>query len=259
MQLRRMERDLPEPAPLQLLKKASARVEAAAAMFLQPEKLPSAAPYVPRLRTLTALRAALPHCKGCDLHCAATQAVCGTGSAHPLVMLVGEMPGDADDKAGVPFTGPAGKLLHGILSELQIDPENLYLTTAVKHFSFQQRGKARVSQTPRASEINACKPWLLAEIDALRPEVIVCLGAVASRSLLGPGFALMRQRGQLIQSSHAPHVIATIHPSAVLRAGGRAGSGDAAAEEARYRLLSLLRQDLAFACTIAGRAALKRA
>jgi uracil-DNA glycosylase family protein len=259
MALRRMERELPEPADLQLLKKASARVEDAAAIFLQPEKLPSAAPYVPARHTMTALREALPRCKGCDLHCAATQAVCGTGSTHPLMMLIGEMPSDADDKLGIPFSGPAGKLLHSILDELRIEPDDVYLTTAVKHFSFEQRGKARVSQAPRAVEVNACKPWLLAELDALRPEVIVCLGAVASKSILGSGFALMRQRGQLIDSPHAPHVIATVHPSAVLRAQGRADAADTAAEEAHYRLLSLLKQDLAFAYTVARHAALKRA
>lgn len=259
MTLRRMEHELPESAPLQLLKKASARVEEAATMFLQPEKLPTAAPYIPAHHTLNALRQALPYCKGCDLHCNATQAVCGTGSAHPLLMLVGEMPSDVDDKLGIPFSGPSGKLLHGILDELQIEPDDLYLTTAVKHFSFTQRGKARVTQTPRAAEINACKPWLLAEIDALRPAVIVCLGAVASRSLLGPGFPLMRQRGQLIDSPHAQHVIATVHPSAVLRAQGRADAGDPAGEEARYRLHALLKQDLAFAYTVARHAALKRA
>jgi len=262
MALRRMEHELPElaqEAPLQLLKKASARVEDATATFLQPERLPSATPYIPAHHTLTALREALPRCEGCDLHCNATRAVCGIGSTHPLMMLVGEMPGDVDDKLGVPFSGPAGKLLHNILDELQIETDDLYLTTAVKHFRFQQHGKARVSQTPRAAEINACKPWLLAEIDALRPTVIVCLGAVASKSLLGPGFALMRQRGQLIDSPHAQHLLATVHPSAVLRAQGRADAGDPSAGESSYRLYSLLKQDLAFAYTVAHHAALKRA
>jgi uracil-DNA glycosylase family protein len=133
------------------------------------------------------------------------------------LMLIGEQPGDREDREGKPFVGPAGAVLDGLLEELGIPRASLYMTNAVKHFKFVQRGKLRLHQSPRMSEITACRPWLLAEIAALRPRVILCLGASASKSLLGSAFALMQHHGQEMQSPHADHVFATIHPSAVLR------------------------------------------
>ena len=164
-------------------------------------------------------------------------------------MLVGEQPGDQEDRQGKPFVGPAGRVLDEVLEELGIDRGSVYVTNAVKHFKFVQRGKLRLHQNPRMSEIMACRPWLLAEIDAVRPRVILCLGASASKSLLGGTFALMRDHGKVLATSFAEHVVATIHPSAVLRARD---------QQSGEQLRSFLRDDMriayqtAMAATTAG-------
>lgn len=235
-------RNLPEVSLLPtLITQSASRVNT---MVKAQEAKPSAAPFVPSDHTLPLIQAALPSCKGCDLYLHATQAVPGVGPSPKTehkpatLMLVGEQPGDQEDLKGVPFVGPAGRILDKVFEELQITRESIYLTNAVKHFKFVQRGKLRLHQNPRMSEISACRPWLLAEIDAVRPKVILCLGASASKSLLGGTFALMRDHGKVLSTAYADQVIATIHPSAVLRAR------DQASGEELYRFL---RDDMALA------------
>ena len=177
----------------------------------------SAAPFVPAEHKLPVLDAAMPRCKGCDLYLHATQVVPGAGSSRAKLMLVGEQPGNEEDKQGAPFVGPAGGVLRRAMHELHIKPADVYVTNAVKHFKFVERGKRRIHETPRASELNACRPWLAAEIDAVKPRVILCLGASAAKSLLGPKFSLLKERGHVHSSPLAERVFATIHPSAVLR------------------------------------------
>ncbi len=208
--------NLPEVALLpNLMTSAAKRVEG---MVATQSAKPSAAPFVPVTHSLQAIRQALPACKGCDLYCHATQAVPGRGSAHAALVMVGEQPGDQEDQQGLPFVGPAGGVLRKAMAEAGVADEDVYMTNAVKHFKFVQRGKLRLHQNPRMSEITACKPWLLAELDALKPRLVLCLGASAAKSLLGGTFALMRDRGKLLSTPYAEHVMATIHPSAVLRA-----------------------------------------
>src|SRR5205814_2944072 len=151
---------------------------------------------------------------------AATQTVFGEGSTKAVIMLVGEQPGDQEDRIGRPFVGPAGRLLDQALAEAEIDRSKVYVTNVVKHFKWApaERGKRRIHKKPRYSEIEACRPWLDAELERVKPEVLVCLGASAARALLGKDFRVSRQRGQLIESPLAPHVIATVHPSSILRA-----------------------------------------
>ena len=239
-------KNLPEVALLPtLITQSASRVTT---MVKAQAAKPSAAPFVPTEHTLPLIRSALPTCKGCDLYQHATQVVPGVGpspqTTHQAasLMLVGEQPGDQEDRKGLPFVGPAGRILDKVFEELNIARESIYLTNAVKHFKFVQRGKLRLHQNPRMSEISACRPWLLAEIDAVRPQVILCLGASASKSLLGATFALMRDHGKVLSSPYANQVIATIHPSAVLRAR------DQATEEELYRFL---RDDMALAWTSA--------
>ena len=221
--------NLPEVALLPtLMASAIKRVEGMVAV--QGGK-PSAAPFVPAVHSLQAISAALPACKGCDLYCHATQVVPGRGAAHAPLVLVGEQPGDQEDKQGLPFVGPAGGVLRKAMAEAGIADEDVYMTNAVKHFKFVQRGKLRLHQNPRMSEITACKPWLLAELDALKPKLVLCLGASAAKSLLGGTFGLMRDRGKVLSTPYAEHVMATIHPSAVLRAR------DEATREELYRHL----------------------
>jgi uracil-DNA glycosylase family protein len=164
------------------------------------------------------LNAAAHDCRGCDLYKTATQVVFGAGPRRAHVMFVGEQPGDQEDLAGEPFVGPAGALLDKALVEVGIPRADVYVTNAVKHFKWEPRGKRRIHKKPRISEVKACRPWLEAELNAVRPSVVVCLGATAAQSMLGSQFKLMAQRGQLLQSALAEKVIATIHPSAVLRA-----------------------------------------
>jgi len=178
----------------------------------------TARPFVPASRSLATLRRAADGCRGCDLYKRATQVVFGAGSREARVLLVGEQPGDREDLEGKPFVGPAGALLTKALEEAGLDPAAAYVTNAVKHFSWEPRGKRRIHKKPRASEIRACRPWLEAELEAVRPHLIVCLGATASQSLLGSGFKLTAHRGELVESPWGGRVLATIHPSAVLRA-----------------------------------------
>lgn len=177
----------------------------------------TAAAYLPARLSLRSLREAAAHCRGCDLYQFATQTVFGEGRARARMMLVGEQPGDSEDRLGHPFVGPAGKLLHNALEEAGIDEADVYITNAVKHFKFVERGKRRIHAKPKTIEIRACKPWLEAEIGVVRPALVVALGATAAQSLLGSGFKLLANRGRVLQVPLAPPVLATIHPSAILR------------------------------------------
>lgn len=178
----------------------------------------SAAPFVPDTTSLKKLSAAAHECTGCDLYKNATQVVFGEGPQQARVMFVGEQPGDQEDRQGAPFVGPAGALLDKALEDAGIPRSDVYVTNAVKHFSWEPRGKRRIHKKPRASEIRACRPWLEAELRAVKPVVLVCLGASAAQAVLGPQFKLMQNRGQAQTSALSERVIATIHPSAVLRA-----------------------------------------
>jgi uracil-DNA glycosylase len=160
------------------------------------------------------------HCKACDLWKNATQTVFGEGPASARVMLVGEQPGDQEDLQGHPFVGPAGRILQEALTAAGIGRAEVYVTNVVKHFKWAPapRGKRRIHKKPRYSEINACRPWLDAELEAVQPEILVCLGATAAQALLGRKFSVLRERGKLVSSSLAPVVVATVHPSSILRA-----------------------------------------
>lgn len=178
----------------------------------------TAAPFVPKSTSLKVLSAASHNCRGCDLYKSATQVVFGAGPKSARVMFVGEQPGDQEDRQGEPFVGPAGALLDKALADAGIPRDQVYVTNAVKHFKWEPRGKRRIHKKPRASEVKACRPWLEAELRSVKPAVVVCLGATAAQSMLGASFKLMQQRGQVVSSPAAGRVVATIHPSAVLRA-----------------------------------------
>jgi uracil-DNA glycosylase len=178
----------------------------------------SATPYLPERRTLRELQQAVQGCHGCDLYMRATQAVFGEGPVAARVALVGEVPGDKEDLQGHPFVGPAGAILDRALEEAGIERRDVYVTNAVKHFKFEQRGKRRIHKKPNSAEIRACQPWLEAEMAALRPRVIVCLGATAAQSILGSSYRLTKEHGKFVAHAWAPHVTSTIHPSAILRA-----------------------------------------
>ncbi|OBJ09334.1 UdgX family uracil-DNA binding protein [Mycobacterium sp. 1465703.0] len=189
-------------------------------------KAPGADRYLPEERGLDALRDAAETCHGCSLFEDATQTVFGNGHANAPIMLVGEQPGDQEDRAGEPFVGPAGRLLDRALEDAGIDPALIYETNAVKHFKFTRKGgKRRIHQKPGRTEVVACRPWLIAEIEAVQPQVIVCLGATAAQSLLGADFRVSAQRGQPVRLPSSvdirlttePTVVATVHPSSVLR------------------------------------------
>jgi DNA polymerase len=182
--------------------------------------------------SLDELKAAAAGCKGCELYENATQTVFGRGAAHARIVFVGEQPGDVEDQKGLPFVGPAGRLLREAVDDASIDATDVYITNAVKHFRFELRGRRRVHQTPGPAHIEACRPWLVAEFALLRPELVVILGATAAKALLGPAFRVTRSRGQVMPwpaSAQHPEdfpvaqirAIATIHPSAVLRADDR--------------------------------------
>jgi DNA polymerase len=190
-----------------------------------------ASAFVPARADLAALADAARRCTGCDLYRHATQMVFGRGPADARIVLVGEQPGDQEDLKGAPFVGPAGEILDRALAEAGLARERLYVTNAVKHFKFVERGKRRIHQTPRLPEIAACRPWVEAELAAIRPGTLVCLGATAARSLLGADFRLMRDRGRVFRSRWAPRTLATLHPSAVLR------GEDPAAQDGLYRML----------------------
>jgi uracil-DNA glycosylase len=178
----------------------------------------TAAEYLPERPSLSSLREAAAKCQACPLWRTATQTVFGEGAARSELMLVGEQPGDREDLEGHPFVGPAGRLLDECLEEAGIDRTRAYVTNVVKHFKWQARGKRRIHAKPAWSEIAACRPWLDAELTAVKPEVLVCLGATAAQALLGKSFRVTRERGRPVDSDLAPSVLATIHPSAILRA-----------------------------------------
>jgi uracil-DNA glycosylase family protein len=177
-----------------------------------------ATPFLPTRKTLKSLREAAAGCRGCHLYAPATQTVFGEGMKRAKVTMVGEMPGDREDRAGHPFVGPAGTELDKALEAVEIDRRDVYITNVVKHFKFEERGKRRIHQTPKRYEVEACLPWLRAELEVVEPEVLVLLGATAGKALLGPGFKLTAARGKPIDSDLAPLVTATAHPSAILRA-----------------------------------------
>ena len=178
----------------------------------------SALPLVPRKPTLAKLRQAAAGCRACDLWKRGSQTVFGEGPLRARVMLVGEQPGDREDLEGRPFVGPAGRILDTSLEKAGIDRRAVYVTNLVKHFKWEPRGKRRIHQKPNSVEIAACRPWLDAEIALVAPEVIVCLGATAAQALIGRSFRVSRQRGEFVASSLAPRVLATVHPSSILRA-----------------------------------------
>ncbi|GIE80315.1 uracil-DNA glycosylase [Actinoplanes philippinensis] len=186
----------------------------------------------PRPRTIEELKSAAADCQGCELHENATQTVFGRGAAHAKIVFVGEQPGDVEDRHGLPFVGPAGRLLREAVDDAGIDPAELYITNSVKHFRFELRGSRRIHQTPGPAHIEACRPWLVSEFSLLKPELVVILGASAGKALLGPDFRVTRSRGRLMPwpvSAQHPEdfpvaeiqALATIHPSAVLRADDR--------------------------------------
>jgi uracil-DNA glycosylase len=180
--------------------------------------------YVPTGAGIDKLRAAVHDCRGCELYKDATQAVFGEGPADATVLVVGEVPGDQEDRQGHPFVGPAGKLLDRALVEAGIDRTQVYVTNAVKHFKFKraERGKRRIHQKPGRTEVVACRPWLLAELDTVRPDLVVFLGAVAAQSLLGTGFKVTKERGKVIDLPDRPvRAVATVHPSSQLRSDDR--------------------------------------
>jgi len=182
--------------------------------------VPGPALVPPALKTISGLRNAARDCKACDLWKTGTQTVFGEGSSSPEIMFVGEQPGDQEDRAGRPFVGPAGKLLDQALEQAGIDRSKIYISNIVKHFKWvaAARGKKRIHKKPRYSEISACRPWLDAELRVVKPQILVCLGSTAAQSLLGRTFSVTRQRGQLVDSPLARFVIATVHPSSILRA-----------------------------------------
>jgi DNA polymerase len=177
----------------------------------------SAAEFLPEKLTLDALAAAAEGCRGCSLYKDATQVVFGEGRASARLMLVGEQPGDKEDQEGEPFVGPAGRLLDKALEQAGIDRGEAYVTNAVKHFKWRPRGNRRLHLTPRAGEIEACKPWLGAEVRAVEPEAVLAMGATAARSLFGTKVKVTKDRGKPLESSLAPVAAVTIHPSALLR------------------------------------------
>ena len=177
----------------------------------------SAADFLPPNRSLESLREAAKSCKGCDLYLNATQTVFGDGRSHVSVMLVGEQPGDIEDQQGAPFVGPAGRMLDRALEDARIPRDAVYVTNAVKHFKWIWRGKRRLHQKPSIRQVVACRPWLEVEIEAVQPQILVCMGATAAQSVLGKPVAIMKERGRFIDSVLGKLTFVTIHPSAILR------------------------------------------
>jgi len=178
----------------------------------------SADDLIPKQLTFQSLKAAAAECKACDLWKKGTQTVFGEGRRRAKVLFVGEQPGNEEDLTGKPFVGPAGRLFDEALAEAGIDRKQTYVTNVVKHFKWEPRGKRRIHKKPNAVEINACRPWLEAEIALVKPQVIVALGATAAQALLGPKFRVTKQRGKFLESTLAPYIMATVHPSSILRA-----------------------------------------
>jgi len=194
-----------------------------------------ATPFLPEKRTMSALREAAAGCRGCHLYAPATQTVFGEGTLKAKVTMVGEVPGDREDREGHPFVGPAGRELDKALEAVGIARSDVYITNVVKHFKFEERGKRRIHKTPTRAEINACLPWLDAELELVKPEVLVLLGATAGKALLGSKFKLGETRGKEIESDLAGFVTATAHPSSILRAPD---------DEARQAAREAFRRDL---------------
>ena len=201
----------------------------------------SAADFLPERHTLKALREAARTCRGCPLYQNATQTVFGEGDPHARLILVGEQPGDREDLEGKPFVGPAGHLLDRCLIEAGIDRDLVYVTNAVKHFKWEPRGKRRIHKKPSAREQAACRPWFDAEVEAIKPALVVCLGATAAQSLLGNKFRVTQERGKVLNTPGLPPVLATVHPSSILRA-----PDDEAREEARTGFIDDLRKAAAW-------------
>jgi uracil-DNA glycosylase len=202
-----------------------------------------ATPFLPEKLTLDALREAAAQCHGCHLWRKATQTVFGEGRKGSRVMFVGEQPGDREDRAGEPFVGPAGRELDKALEAVGIAREEVYITNVVKHFKFEERGRRRIHQTPKRFEIDACMPWLDAELQVVKPEALVLLGATAGKALFGSKFRIRDARGRPLESDLAPFVTATIHPSAILRAPD---------EESRQLEREAFTQDLAAVARVVG-------
>src|SRR3954451_10120712 len=204
-----------------------------------------ASEFLPPRLSLTALREAAARCRGCDLYKDATQTVFGEGRESSRTMLAGETPGDREDHEGHPFVGPAGRELDKALERAGIDRRDVYLTNAVKHFRFEERGKRRIHQRPDARHVRACHPWLEAELRLIKPEALVVMGAIAAKALLGNAFKVTDQRGRLLDCDLAPIAVATIHPSAILRERD---------DEARKRQRQAFTRDLEVAArALAGR------
>jgi DNA polymerase len=177
----------------------------------------SAAPFVPHTHKLETLRLAARHCEGCELYKRATHVVFGEGSIHARIVLVGEQPGDKEDLSGHPFVGPSGELLHKALDEAGLGSEEIYVTNAVKHFYWVPSGKRRLHKSPALRHIKACKPWLEAELGALHPELVVCLGATAARAVFGRTIRVLSERGKILKSPFFEQNLITVHPSSILR------------------------------------------
>jgi DNA polymerase len=182
------------------------------------KSLRTAAELIPGQLTLPALKEAAADCRACDLWKLGTQTVFGEGRRRSKVLFIGEQPGNEEDLSGKPFVGPAGKLFDQALKEADIDRSQVYVTNVVKHFKWEPRGKRRIHKKPNAQEIAACRPWLEAEIAVVKPDLIVALGATAAQALLGAKFRVTKQRGEFLESTLAPYVMATVHPSSILRA-----------------------------------------
>ncbi len=172
---------------------------------------------VPENSSLKEVAEAAKKCTACHLYKRATQTVFGEGPKHATMLLIGEQPGDYEDVAGKPFVGPAGKIMDRALEQAGIDRKDVYVTNAVKHFKWEPRGKRRIHQKPNSREIAACKPWLEAELRLVKPKLVVCLGATAGQTIFGPSFRVTRERGKVLSSKLAPRVVATVHPSSLLR------------------------------------------
>ena len=192
-------------------------------------------PLVVKPRSLEVLARQAKDCRNCDLWKRGTQTVFGEGAAHAKVLFIGEQPGDKEDLEGRPFVGPAGNLLNTALEQAGIDRNQVYVTNAVKHFKWEPRGKRRIHQKPNASEVAACRPWLEGELAAVRPEIVVLLGATAAQAVMGRSFRVTKQRGELLLSPEGLNVIATVHPSSILRAPD---------EDARHQEMRLFVDDL---------------
>jgi DNA polymerase len=216
-------------------------------------ELGSAEPFLPKRRSLRTLRDAAAGCRGCGLYVPATQTVFGEGPSGARIVLIGEQPGDQEDLTGRPFVGPAGGVLERALAAAELDRGAVYVTNAVKHFSFEPRGKARLHKKPKPGEVRACRPWLEAELSVIEPRMLVLLGSTAAQAVLGPAFRVTKERGKVVDSPFGVAAVATWHPSAVLRAP------DSAARERMFGELVLDLQTAVHGSTSRGAAAARPA